>query len=188
MKTSTSMQTIVTKLAEKHGLDLSEPGGHIRLEMKGFDRLVINVTAENVVYIAHHFDQFGDVVPDPAIIFFTRYPEWVPFEVIQVIGGYRMYGRLTPDGDHLDIFHPCHQADLAEFADIWARNIEMQGWLEDGQLRKPTPPVKPTPPDIETLMAWEADGGCAAIDGCWVEPDGICPHGSHSWLLELGMI
>lgn len=44
------------------------------------------------------------------------------------------------------------------------------------------------PPDLETLMAWEAEGGCEATDGCWVEPDGTCPHGHRSWLLELGLI
>lgn len=43
-------------------------------------------------------------------------------------------------------------------------------------------------PDVETLMEWEADGGCEATDGCWVEPDGICPHGCQSWLLVLGLI
>ena len=44
------------------------------------------------------------------------------------------------------------------------------------------------PPDLETLMSWEAEGGCEATDGCWVEPDGTCPHGHRSWLLELGLI
>ena len=43
-------------------------------------------------------------------------------------------------------------------------------------------------PDIETLMQWEAEGGCEATDGCWVEVDGMCPHGQRSWLLELGLI
>ena len=27
-------------------------------------------------------------------------------------------------------------------------------------------------PDMETLMEWEAEGGCEATDGCWVELDG----------------
>jgi hypothetical protein len=44
------------------------------------------------------------------------------------------------------------------------------------------------PPDIETLREWEAEGGCEATDGCWVEPDGTCEHGHRSWLLELGLI
>jgi hypothetical protein len=46
----------------------------------------------------------------------------------------------------------------------------------------------PEPPDLETLMAWEEEGYCEATDGCVVEPDGTCPHGHHSWLLELGLI
>lgn len=63
------------------------------------------------------------------------------------------------------------QAELAEFADMWARNIQAQGWLEHA--RKYEPP-RVQAPDLETLMRWMIeDGGCEATDGCWVEPDGI---------------
>jgi hypothetical protein len=42
-------------------------------------------------------------------------------------------------------------------------------------------------PSLQTLEEWESDGGgCEATDGCWVEPDGVCPHGHPSWLLWLG--
>jgi hypothetical protein len=46
------------------------------------------------------------------------------------------------------------------------------------------------PPDIETLIAWEAEGGCEAAcpHHCWVEPDGRCTHGNPSWLLRMGLI
>jgi hypothetical protein len=43
-------------------------------------------------------------------------------------------------------------------------------------------------PDLETLMACVDEGVCEATDGCVVEPDGVCPHGCKSWLLELGLI
>ena len=43
-------------------------------------------------------------------------------------------------------------------------------------------------PSIEQLEEWMNEGGCEATDGCWVEPDGVCPHGCKSWLLEMGMI
>jgi len=43
-------------------------------------------------------------------------------------------------------------------------------------------------PDLETLMEWMEESGCEATDGCWVEPDGTCPHGKHSWLIVLGLI
>jgi len=47
-----------------------------------------------------------------------------------------------------------------------------------------------TPPDIDTLMEWEAEGGCEAACefGCWVESDGYCEHGKPSWLLVMELI
>lgn len=44
-------------------------------------------------------------------------------------------------------------------------------------------------PSFEQLQEWLIeDSGCEATDGCWVEPDGTCPHGHKSWLLKLGLI
>lgn len=43
-------------------------------------------------------------------------------------------------------------------------------------------------PSIKQLEKWEEQGFCKATDGCKVEPDGVCPHGKPSWLLELGLI
>jgi hypothetical protein len=43
-------------------------------------------------------------------------------------------------------------------------------------------------PSVEQLIEWEAEGGCEATDGCWVEPDGTCEHGCQSWLIILGVI
>jgi hypothetical protein len=55
---------------------------------------------------------------------------------------------------------------------------------------EPPPGFNGEPSDIETLMGWEAEGGCEAACPyhCWVEPDGVCPHGNPSWLLKLGLI
>ena len=49
---------------------------------------------------------------------------------------------------------------------------------------QPTTPV----PDVDTLAYWMWDGVAEATDGCPIEPDGVCPHGHRSWLLELGLI
>jgi len=43
-------------------------------------------------------------------------------------------------------------------------------------------------PRADTLGVWYDEGAAEATDGCWVELDGICPHGFPSWLLYLGMI
>ena len=42
-------------------------------------------------------------------------------------------------------------------------------------------------PSYKTMMRWIEEGRSKATDGCWVEPDGICPHGCRSWLVELGL-
>ena len=46
----------------------------------------------------------------------------------------------------------------------------------------------PDVPSMETLANWEDDGGCEATDGCWVEVDGVCPHGRPSWALVMGLV
>ena len=43
-------------------------------------------------------------------------------------------------------------------------------------------------PSIKTMENWMENGVAKATDGCRVEPDGHCPHGKPSWLLELGLI
>lgn len=40
----------------------------------------------------------------------------------------------------------------------------------------------------EDLMDMMFDGDVYTVDGCWVEPDGQCPHGYKSPLRVLGLI
>jgi hypothetical protein len=49
-------------------------------------------------------------------------------------------------------------------------------------------PAEILTPSVEDLEAMMDDGFSVALDGCTVEPDGTCGHGSKSWLLVLGMI
>ena len=43
-------------------------------------------------------------------------------------------------------------------------------------------------PSEAALNLWVLDSVAEAIDGCLVEPDGVCPHGAPSWLLVLGLV
>ncbi len=72
-----------------------------------------------------------------------------------------------------------------KLAKVEAAVSELTAMTEPATLANPE---KLQVPDVETLMEWEEEGGCEATDGCWVEPDGTCPHGRKSWLLELGLI
>lgn len=51
---------------------------------------------------------------------------------------------------------------------------------------KPKPARKR--PSLATLERWAESGRAKATDGCPVEPDGYCPHGCPSWLIEEGYI
>jgi hypothetical protein len=56
---------------------------------------------------------------------------------------------------------------------------------------RPQPPYnEPTTdePDVETIEEWFFGGYCLATDGCKVEPDGWCPHGYVSWMIQMGLI
>ena len=43
-------------------------------------------------------------------------------------------------------------------------------------------------PDFHTVRGWTVDETCEALDGCTVEPDGVCSHGYPSWLIQLGLM
>ena len=43
-------------------------------------------------------------------------------------------------------------------------------------------------PSVKTMEKWDENGYCKAVDGCRVEPDGICSHGYPSWLMAMGLI
>lgn len=43
-------------------------------------------------------------------------------------------------------------------------------------------------PSLASLERQSNDGVVKALDGCLVEPDGMCPHGLPSWMLRLGYI
>ena len=205
MKPSPKMQKIITAIAAKYSLDLRQKGAHVRLTMPHYDPLVIEVLQENLVNVAHLYEPRPDVrIADPAIAFFTGYDLWVPVEITQRIGGYRIYATLSEDLSDIRTVQPAAQADLAGFAEMWAANIVGQGWLEDGILSAtsaieasgqeaaglmlwPVPTVEE--PDDEQIEAWIMDIDiCEATDGCPIEPDGVCLHGYPSWLRYLGLV
>jgi hypothetical protein len=138
MQPSRKMQEIVTAIATKHRLDLRAKGACLRLVMPHYDPLVIEVLHENLVNVAHVYEPNSDTrIADPGIAFFTGYDLWVPIEVTQRIGGYRIYAVLADSFDDVVTVLPLAQADLARFAEMWAANLVGQGWLEDSMLQSP---------------------------------------------------
>lgn len=126
---SKSMAKVVTKLAVKHGLDLSK-GGAIRLDNPGYERLCIEVIGPHQVSVAHYYEQNGDLVADPDIAFFTGYEAilgWVPM-YMQDFVGFREAAELR-EGD-IGRYWPAAMKDITSFVNQWARNIGGQRWLD----------------------------------------------------------
>lgn len=132
MKTSKSMQSIITKIAARHGLDLTQLGGHLRLTMPGMLPLVIETLPDQMVSVAHYYTQNGDAMRDPEVVFYTGWYEWAPIEITQdPTGNYRHVCK--PEGPDAWVL-PAEQADLASFVRVWAKNIREQGWLNYGEI------------------------------------------------------
>lgn len=137
MKPSNQMQVIITALATKHGVDLQAVDAELKLTLSGYMPLVIRHIDVNRVSVYHYYIAHGDVVPDPQIIFWTTKEGWYPIAVTQLLNGHRVYAELNEASTAVVRVEPHAQADLAAFADLWATNLQEQGWLEQGELMLP---------------------------------------------------
>jgi hypothetical protein len=127
------MQAVIEQLAATHGVQLTEPGAHVRLDMAGFDRLRIERLANGCISVAHLFESQGYLIPEPDICFFVdAHGRWAPIDITQSLTGYRAYAELSEDGRTILRYHRQRQADLAAFCEQWAQNLIDQGWLAHG--------------------------------------------------------
>lgn len=138
MTPESQMQAIITAIAAKHDIDLyTVPvGSALRLDMPGYDRLCIEKIGPCAVSVAHYFEQHGDLIADPEIVFYigthATLP-WIPTDITQVLG-YRQVAELSFDGRQLRACSMAGVHEVAEFAETWAGEIRAYGWLEDGTL------------------------------------------------------
>jgi len=70
------------------------------------------------------------------------------------------------------------------------RKIKPEFTLEYMQGKYPDKTIQSinSPPSIACMEEWISNCVAEALDGCRVEPDGICQHDFPSWLLALGYI
>ena len=147
MKTTPRMQTIISRIAARHALDLSTPEAHLRLEQPGFMPLVIENIGSNLLSVAHYYKQNGDTIADPDVVFFTGWKEWIPCEITQSLGTYRRVAQISEDGTSITRVKLKRLADLSRFCEMWARNIAAQNWLEASPEMEASPQFAPHPTD-----------------------------------------
>lgn len=129
-KHSPKMRRIIEQIAEILYINLAEPNAHFRLEMAGFDRLVVENCGRSRIMVAHYFEMNGDLVPEPSVIFFTGIQgQWIPTNITQSMTGLSECARINSDLK-LEMIDVEKQKSLADFTEQWAENIESQGWIE----------------------------------------------------------
>lgn len=122
MKYTPTMQAVISEIAHKHGLDLSQEGASLRLELGiAMMPLVIEVLMPGLISVAHYYRQNGDLIADPDVEIFTFPEGWAPAAITQQPTGYRAYVE-DERGQH----------ELADFCEFWAANIRDQGYLTRG--------------------------------------------------------
>jgi len=104
---------------------------HLAIENLPYMRLVIEVVAPNEVSIAHYYEQNGDAMRDPEIVFNQR---WLPVEITQ-----------DPVGIHRRAGTGYYLKGVQELARIWAMNIRHQGFITRGVFSSSTHKVKQKP-------------------------------------------
>ncbi|MEZ4706762.1 MAG: hypothetical protein R3A44_06135 [Caldilineaceae bacterium] len=196
MYTSQPMNLFIQQMVEKFAPDATS-STNITLTLAEHGYLVMEeIVPGATLRLAHLLYARGsDLLCNPEVFFWLQDNEWIPYAINYTMIGWRGYAQYDPLTNTLIHLNFEGQRTLAQEIDALAHRCRNVGWLRQGRIAElpgnlalwpePTEPQ----PDDETLIYWFNDaGGCEATDGCWVESDGVCPHGYPSWLVVLGMI
>ena len=120
MKMKSVVETIVAnhgKTQEFQQAIKDQAGFYLSVENEPYMRLVIEVTPEGYVSVAHYYRQDGDAMRDPEIVFDPA--NWMAVEYTQDSMG--IYQRVEPG---------YYSPGIETLADVWAQNIKSQGFCE----------------------------------------------------------
>lgn len=140
MQTVPKLRHIIMQLAARHRLNLRRPGAYLRLQMLAHGHLVVeNIGAErisvtNYIQVGHEFQV------DPEVVLYMVHrpagapePEWVPLEITQLFGGWRLYAELDLQGG-LVVHDLVGQAELADLCErVLATSLIYDNWLEHAE-------------------------------------------------------
>ncbi|MEW6613969.1 MAG: hypothetical protein AB1401_00635 [Thermodesulfobacteriota bacterium] len=129
------MKKVVEEILTNHGLIdkfRKDEFFHARIESPGFMRLVIERLGGGRVSVAHYYEQNGDLMADPDIVFDMMDHDWVPVEYTQHNLG--IYQRVVHDKGGQEFVDIKLQKSIASFANgLWAKNLKHQGFADPKQ-------------------------------------------------------
>jgi hypothetical protein len=111
----------INQIIDSYGYESAEAmdlGDSIEVDVDGFMELVIEKCGEKHLSVAHYYEQRGDLMRDPEVVFSLGDGEWTPFEFRQD----PMFHQHDEDG-----------LDIEEFLTQWNSNIQNQGFVDAAQ-------------------------------------------------------
>jgi len=159
-RTTPHMEQVITTLGRLHGVNVAQPDAVLKLALPGYMPLVIERLTRQNLSVTHYRTKespLDDTIADPDVEFFTTEGGWLPFAIEQpqiailgqIMGGYSSYALQEPSGT-IAIIDPAGQAALAEFVDVWADNLLLQGWTTRATVVPRYPPAAEEPPQAPT--------------------------------------
>ena len=129
-----SVNKTAKKVLEILTADLNRPGDHKRIDNSAGSFMAVSVGQigwcgdDPVFSIAHYYEQNGDLMRDPEMIFLRRDGEYYPVYFRQ--DGLPFDERsVFYDNEGVIRYYPRLQKDHARFANTWMRNIKDQQGL-----------------------------------------------------------
>ena len=155
MKTTPSLQRIVTALAERHGVDPQRTGTYLRLQLAGHGHLIVENIGAQRVSVTNYITVGHELLADPEVVLYMAYhpegatrAEWVPLEITQLFGGWSLYAEPDSQGG-LAVYNLVGQAELADQCErVLAHHLMHDGWLTGGERANLARPIW-TPEEIE---------------------------------------
>jgi len=105
---------------------VSKPENYKKIKNEPFMDLVIECIGENIISLAHYYEQGGDLIPDPDMEIKVM-PEFEAVEVLAYQDNFKYQKVYTEDGKS---YYPKLRKELNSFLNFWLNNLKKQGFYK----------------------------------------------------------
>ena len=161
--TSPQLEQIVKRLAAKYGVDLSQPGAQLSLEMPARpDRwLIVNLDGKRIC-LTRFLVEAGDCLAPALDMVFALTPQgWEPLELLYADEVWEAYVQAAQVAG-IPIYDEQEETIFAHFTEYWAQQLHQQGWLTHSR----------RVPDL--VWPQTTDGPSRRMAGCQSSHPGSC--------------
>lgn len=140
MKTSKEFQKLIVELCREKKCNLASDGAYLKLVLDPSHLpLIVKRLTEWTVSVRHEVvNEVGEILPNPEVVFYTGFLEWVPIEIYGpnciairpgFIGSKIEVCELNSAGKYIKAVNDyTEQKNLATFVKSWFNTLKADGW------------------------------------------------------------